>query len=711
MAEIKIFRSTETRLGPIGIVPMGDGARRVGQQIASMGKQLRDTAYQIGYENEKQKGQEAATLAAISAKDSSGKMVFPELPRDLSPTAQKYYEPIARKRFLEAVSLDLDSAAQGFAGKHVRDPDGFEDSFNEYVQNAIDTSGKLSPLVENIAAVTSKQYALKLFNDRVKQDNKIAASNALAVFESQNSHLESIARQQGGAGAAKQLLQNQIQAAADIAAEYPQVGVTFERTAISEAKYIYANGLLTAITNRAADQFEGDDLNRKTPYLSKIYNALAIAVGEGSLEKIDSKTRSILARAGFTEATLKDAGFDEITIRNKLAAGLTKTQGTLSEIFNGEKAERATQVAMRNLSDNASVSQADSDNIMSNVYNINSGTDFGNSAVRALTPPTNDIEFRAWEKQTLPFRAVMFEQAGPLPKVAIDYLETVSSMPASQIVGALNIYEQATRFVRGGDGQKVYTEFMPRGLDKDTQVLYETLLNVRDTMGNDAVPEFLSNYRESLAKYKDQNARNAAIKSALGSDKAANTAVREFIKKEINNDASDDEVNFYASYVDDLLLTMDKKQVKKILKTASDSIFKESNFLHPDIGRSQYAPEAAYPDTFRMQIFEDGVSKRLDLLPALPNGKRPILGEDVFLVPDTREGTTMPVYFLVDRDRMLLRVNGKPMSVGNQYVRQKIIEHNQTETARLTQEANDAVARTRKLQELWDSGAYLTESP
>ena len=95
----------------------------------------------------------------------------------------------------------------------------------------------------------------------------------------------------------------------------------------------------------------------------------------------------------------------------------------------------------------------------------------------------------------------------------------------------------------------------------------------------------------------------------------------------------------------------------------------------------------------------------------MPNGKRPTLGEDVFLVPDTREGTATPVYFLVDKDRMLLRVNGKPMSVGNQYVIQKITEHNQAEAARLTQEANDAVARTRKLQELWDSGSYLTESP
>ena len=99
MAEIKVLRPAETRIGAIGIVPMGDNAARIGQQLATSGRRLREAAFQVAYDNEKKKGQEAASLAAISVKnDKTGKIEFPEMPKDLSPTAEKYYEPIARKR-------------------------------------------------------------------------------------------------------------------------------------------------------------------------------------------------------------------------------------------------------------------------------------------------------------------------------------------------------------------------------------------------------------------------------------------------------------------------------------------------------------------------------------------------------------------------------------------------------------------------------------
>ena len=112
-----------------------------------------------------------------------------------------------------------------------------------------------------------------------------------------------------------------------------------------------------------------------------------------------------------------------------------------------------------------------------------------------------------------------------------------------------------------------------------------------------------------------------------------------------------------------------------------------------------------------MQIFEEGVAKKLELLPNMPDGKRPTLGKDVFLVPDIREGTAMPVYYLVDDDKRLLRVNGKPLSVGNQYVAQKINELRQQQTAQLRVEAAAAQKRTRELQEQWDNGEYLEASP
>lgn len=704
MAEIKVLRPAETRIGAIGIVPMGDNAARIGQQLATSGRRLREAAFQVAYENEKKEGQEAATLAAISAKDANGKITFPEMPKDLSPTAQKYYEPIARKRFLEAVSLEIDAVAQKEAANHERDPEGFEDSFDQYLQNTINTSGQFSDLVSSIGAVTSKQYATKLYTDKVDHSRKIAASNAVTTIEAEQSIITELAKQQGGAGAAEQKRKDVIQLAQDAVAEYTELGVAYLSNVTSEANFNYAKGRLTDITNRIAGEFP-DDLTRKTPFLSDVLNNIAIVLNDGSFEKISPKMKSLLSRAGLNEATLKQPGFKEQG--EKLARDLTTLQGTVTEQYNNEKTERAAEIALRNLSSNRSVSQADSDNIMSG-YNIRSGTDFGNTAAAALQPPTNEIEARAHNKHYGAFKAVMFNQSGPLPEVAIDYLETVSSMPSTEIVGALNIYEQSTRFMRGGEGGVVFADVLTRGLDKDTVVLYETLLNVRDTLGNDAIPEFLNNYRQNANKTAE--ARNQAIKTALGSDKSAPDAVRDFIRG-INDDASPQELDFYASFTDDLLLTMDKKQVKKILKTAANSIFKESNFLHNSIGRSQYAPEAAYPDTSTMQIFEEGVAKKLELLPNMPDGKRPTLGKDVFLVPDIREGTAMPVYYLVDGDKRLLRVNGKPLSVGNQYVAQKINELRQQQTAQLRVEAAAAQKRTRELQEQWDNGEYLEASP
>ena len=709
MAEIKVLRPAETRIGAIGIVPMGDNAARIGQQLATSGRRLREAAFQFAYDNEKKKGQEAASLAAISVKnDKTGKIEFPEIPKDLSPTAEKYYEPIARKRFLEAVSLEIDAEALKIAADHERDPTGFEVAFNEYLQKTIDTSGQFSNLVSSIGAVTSKQYAGKLYTDQVDHNRKIAATNAVAAIEAEQSIIEELAKQEGGQGPAEQKRKDIIGRARDAVAEFSELSTTYLANVTAEANFLFATGLISNISNRAASQFADEDPSRKTSFLSDVLNNMAIVLSPGGgFEKIDPKMRSILARAGFNEATLKLPGFKEQG--EKLAGDLTKLQGTISEEYNNHKSERASEIALRNLNSGRSVSKTDSDNIMSG-YNIKSATDFGNTAAAALQPPTNDIQRRAHDKHYGAFKAVMFNQSGPLPEVAIDYLETVSSMPSTEIVGALNIYEQATRFMRGSEGGAVFSEVLTRGLDKDTIVLYETLLNVRDTLGNDAVPEFLNNYRQNANAPGGAEARNQRIKTALGSDKSAPDAVRDFISG-INDDASPQELAFYASFTDDLLLTMDKKQVKKILKTAADSVFKESNFLHDTIGRSQYAPEAAYPDTATMKIFEEGVARRLELLPNMPDGKRPTLGKDVFLVPDIREGTAMPVYYLVDGDKRLLRVNGKPLSVGNQYVANKINELRQQQTAQLRVEAAAAQKRTRELQEQWDNGEYLAASP
>ena len=291
------------------------------------------------------------------------------MPKDLSPTAQKYYEPIARKRFLEAVSLEIDAQALRLASDHERDPEGFEDAFDKYLQNTINTSGQFSDLVSSIGAVTSKQYAGNLYKQKVDHNRKIAASNAVATIEAEQSVITQLAKQQVGAGAAEQKRKNVIQLAQDAVAEYTELGVAYLSNVTSEANFNYAKGRLTDITNRIAGEFP-DDPTRKTPFLSDVLNNIAIVLNDGSFEKISPKMKSLLSRAGLNEATLKQPGFKEQG--EKLARDLTTLQGTVTEQYNNEKTERAAEIALRNVALNRSISQPYiSNNIMAG-YNIKS---------------------------------------------------------------------------------------------------------------------------------------------------------------------------------------------------------------------------------------------------------------------------------------------------------------------------------------------------
>ena len=100
-----------------------------------------------------------------------------------------------------------------------------------------------------------------------------------------------------------------------------------------------------------------------------------------------------------------------------------------------------------------------------------------------------------------------------------------------------------------------------------------------------------------------------------------------------------------------------------------------------------------------MEIFMKGVDKKLALIDSDLVGK---LGKDVFLVPDTREGSALPVYTFVDRDKNVLRINGKPATVGNQFVVQELAKKYGMTVEQLRLEARasrDAFLQSEKLFE------------
>jgi hypothetical protein len=96
----------------------------------------------------------------------------------------------------------------------------------------------------------------------------------------------------------------------------------------------------------------------------------------------------------------------------------------------------------------------------------------------------------------------------------------------------------------------------------------------------------------------------------------------------------------------------------KILKSSGDRVFKKSKFTYGN-DKSRYAPEIAYDDA-EMQVFQDAV---YDQILRVSNGDM-VLGENVFLVADPREGSVFPVYTLVDENKIPLMAGSEPLQVG-----------------------------------------------
>ena len=205
MAKIEVLRSNAPRIGPIGIVTTGVGAARIGQQMAITGRNIREQAYKVAYDIEKNKGTKEAQLAAISIRDSeTGALSFADTPKSLSPVAQKYYEPIAQQRFINELKVNINSTAQSLAAKETnkRNPEAFEDEFGIYLDKQIQESGKFANFVKQAGLVASKQYSLQLYQDKVKHEDRVALAFDIADQNISNSDVETLASTDGGEGAA-----------------------------------------------------------------------------------------------------------------------------------------------------------------------------------------------------------------------------------------------------------------------------------------------------------------------------------------------------------------------------------------------------------------------------------------------------------------------------------------------------------------------------
>jgi len=439
----------------------------------------------------------------------------------------------------------------------------------------------------------------------------------------------------------------------------------------------FVSGDIVNISNKLASSIGDTDPYQKSK-LSSALNYMAIALENRSLDQIPPAVRVELEKAGLTKEYINDDVF--AGLHQQVAREVRTRQGTVSEQFNAEKENMLTSAAMTSLAGGNNLSSKDSDRVF-NITGIRTATDLGNNLKIVMTPPEDPAQRTQWEAQFGAVHEILFNTTGEFPTVIKDYLQNVDTLTADQLPVAIAMYQQATRFNRG-----TFTEQRHRGLNDETVMMYETLINVQDVLGTDALPEFMNNF--ILKDKASGDEVKANILRKLGEKKGTvSEAVRKFVGN-IMPDASPDELTFYTRFADDLLYSMDKERVKTILKSAGDTVFRTSDMLHPSIGRSRFTPERAYTDDATMADFRFSVEGKLNLL-----GNRYKLGQNAFLVPDPREGSALPVYTLVDDNKNIITHNGKPLQVGNGYVLERMAERRRISIIELRQEA----ARHREL--------------
>jgi hypothetical protein len=688
MAKIEVLKGTETTIGPIGIVSMGKGGVEAGRAMQSAGKRIFDAAFEYAYNKEKQKGQDDARLAAISARDANGNLTFPEIPKSLSPVAQQFYEPIANKRYQDALVLDLDDQAKRLAKVHERDPDGFAEDFQTYLDTTKAQAGKFAGFVESTGAITSKQYQTKLFIDQKDLEDKNAAQNAVNTLYNAISDIEQSARS-GATLSARLLLTNKIEELNGVMAEHgDRLGMAFLPETSKKLRASFITGDIINISNKMEQSLPSDDPDQKQSNLSAHLNYMAIAIENRSLDSIPKQFRDTLEKAGLSQKYLNDDVF--AGLHAQMARDVRTRQGTVQEQFNAERDNMLTGAAISSMSAGNNLSVGESDRVF-NAIGVRSSVDLENNLRMIMTPPENGAQRVAWDAQFGAVHHLLFNTTGEMPTVVKDYLQNVSTMTADQLPIAIAMYQQATRFNRG-----TYTEQLTRGLSDESVIMYETLINVQDVLGNQALPEFMNSFRLKDKATADEVKAN--ILGKLGEKKGSvDSAVRKFVTDNISDDASPSEITFYTRFADDLLFSMDKERARRILKSAGDTVFRKSDILHPSIGRSRYTPERAYTDDITMGDFNDAIDMKLGLVDS--NLK---IGVNAFLVPDIREGSALPVYTFVDADKNIITHNGKPLQVGNQYVVNKMAERRNISVQQLRRDAASARELFVKNQSIFD---------
>ena len=90
---------------PVGVVGVNTGAIEAGQTLAKVGQRLATQFFADAEDEQKQLGKEVGLTLPV--RDTDGKLLFQEVPTNLSEVAQNAATPVIQKRYEDALNVDI----------------------------------------------------------------------------------------------------------------------------------------------------------------------------------------------------------------------------------------------------------------------------------------------------------------------------------------------------------------------------------------------------------------------------------------------------------------------------------------------------------------------------------------------------------------------------------------------------------------------------
>ena len=683
MAEIKRFEGSNVFNKPIGVVRPSSAGVEGSQALSRAGTAMFEALYEQEVIKQKELGQQTGTQLNIEIRDKDQNLVIQPIPSGLSPVAAKYAQNVVDQRYVEKLNLDMKNRAQVLRAQYQNDPTGFDDVYTQYINETVKNAGKYAQQARDIGLTYGGQNVAALTAEKLEFEDKNDAKNGLANLNQEIDELRVItsAGQTPGMSAARH---NNLVSEGGLIDQYmakhgDRLGGTAKSELINRANSAYFGGQIADITTKleaaltTANAFTAEKITPQ--YLRYMQDALR----RGNVSNLPQPVVAFLNEFGFNNAFLQRKGMGRLG--EDLASKLAVIEGNKQEISNKNKAERNINRIAQNIANNNFVSSKDAQTYLE-------AADLGDAYALANILPDalekdEDGSFKREDYE--PIRRLIFGKGG-LPQAALDLLgdpsivQDIVARNPSMLRTLTNVYRQATITNQGGFQQRT-----SRGLKPEAIIFWNTIDAYSNSVSAMDTNAFFAKYTEiEQMSSQDKNNILSTQLARAGKTGGLSNNLSEFILESTGMSPDDSaQFAFMSNYADELIIIHGHEKAAKILKRTSEDIFIEDENVFGSFP-TRFSPNAAFPDIDERGIFAEQVTDQIN---RHPEGMNMMLGRDVFLAPDPREGPVLPVYTLVDRDGIALVVNGEPLQVNSNQVLATRAARTKQDRAKLQQDA------------------------